>query len=296
MKSQWVRVVGAVSVALFYALPAPAAIDPNAAPVDHAKVLVKAIALGEESDVLTFPARASSLVQTKIYSESDGVVRSLPVNVGSRITKRSEILVIRHTDPVYQYAPVRVTSPVSGIVSSLEVTEGTQVTRGQILATVTDPLKLRISVEVPAQDLSSLPAGLVGEFKASSLREPIKVRVLGVSPFVDAKTGTASAELTILDAVEKSGIMPGMLGQVSLKTNIHSAISIPEDAIIYREGKTLVRLLVDGKVKLSPVDVGARRRGNVEVLKGMKDKDALILRASRFVTEGETVEIETDKT
>jgi multidrug efflux pump subunit AcrA (membrane-fusion protein) len=93
---------------------------------ETARVVVQTLATTEESDVLLFPARIQSSVQTKIFAESEGVVRLIPVHVGQAVSKRDRVMTLQHTDPVYEYAPVKITSPVGGIVSSVEVTEGTE--------------------------------------------------------------------------------------------------------------------------------------------------------------------------
>ncbi|MBS1960848.1 MAG: HlyD family efflux transporter periplasmic adaptor subunit [Bdellovibrionales bacterium] len=277
----------------------------QADPLDTAHVVVRKLETTEESDELLFPARVQSAVQTKIFAESEGVVRLVPVHVGQAISKRDRVMTVQHTDPVYQYAPVKITSPVGGIVSSLEVTEGTNVTKGQWLATVTDPARLKIQIEIPAQDLPKILTGMTGEFRASAEAAPRTVRVLGVSPLVDAKTGTAPADLAFAEAKRAKGakpsgeplaVLPGTLGQVVLKANLHPALLVPEDALVYRDGKTMVRKLEGDKMKLTAVEIGDRRRGSVEVKKGVSAGDRVITRSSRFVSDGEAVKIDEEKT
>jgi multidrug efflux pump subunit AcrA (membrane-fusion protein) len=265
---------------------------------ETARVVVQTLATTEESDVLLFPARIQSSVQTKIFAESEGVVRLIPVHVGQAVSKRDRVMTLQHTDPVYEYAPVKITSPVGGIVSSVEVTEGTNVTKGEWLATVTDPSRLKVLIEVPAQDLAQIRRGMIGEFRASAGSSPRAVDVVGVSPLVDAKTGTAPADLAFKKDKTtdvSAAIMPGTLGQVTLRANIHPAMLVSEDAIVYRDGKAMVRKLDGDKMKLTAVEVGDRRRGNVEVKKGLAPGDRVITRSSRFVSDGEVVKIEDEK-
>ena len=281
----------AVLGALFFAAPS------LGDSLDTARVVVQTLATTEEADVLLFPARIQSAVQTKILAESEGVVRLIPVHVGQTISKRDRVMTLKHTDPVYQYAPVKVTSPVAGVVSSVEVTEGTGVTKGQWLATVTDPSRLKIAIEIPAQDLAKVRPGMVGEFRSAPGAEAKEVAVVGVSPLVDAKTGTAPADLKfVTKKVEgASPVPPGTLGQVVLRANLHPAVLISEDAVIYRDGKTMLRKLEGDRMKLVAVELGDRRRGSVEVKKGVAAGDRVITRASRFVSDGETVKVEDEK-
>jgi multidrug efflux pump subunit AcrA (membrane-fusion protein) len=263
------------------------------AATEPAKVRTQVLKKIEDSNLLLFPARAYSRVETNLYAEYEGIVQTLPLNVGQKVSKNGTLMMIQNTDPVYQYAPVRIYSPVGGVVSAMEVKQGTHVTKGELLATVTDPSKLRVTIEIPAQDLPYIQAGKLGDFKSANSSNVAPVKVLGVSPLVDPKTGTSTADLEIL----KGNTIPaGMVGQVSIKTDVHQAILISEDALTYRDGKPMLRTLINGKMKLAPVELGMSRRGNVEIKSGAEEGQTVILRSSRFVSEGETVAIETGGT
>ena len=71
---------------------------------------------------------------------------------------------------------------------------------------------------------------------------------------------------------------------------------ISEDALTYRDGKPMLRTLIDNKMKLAPVELGRSNRGSVEIKSGVSEGQIVILRASRFMSEGETPTIESDPT
>jgi multidrug efflux pump subunit AcrA (membrane-fusion protein) len=240
------------------------------------------------SDAYVYPARVEPKISSIIVAETDGVVTRILAPLGQSVARRQRLMIVQHTDPVYQYAPVSVTSPVSGIVSQVKVSEGSQVSRGQELAMVTDPKSLRVMMEVPAQDLGALHAGMEGEFRTSQLADPVRVRVRGVSPSVDPATGTAGCEL---EFVQAASVAPGQLGQASFQANARSGFVIPEDSIFYRGNDAFVRMIESGRARYVAVSLGRRSRGNVEILKGLSEGGKLILRTSRYVTEGEAVEV-----
>lgn len=264
-------------------------------PNPPAVVFVRPATLTELYDQLSYPARVVSKVNTSILAESDGVISQIFAPLGKRVSKRERLLMIRHTDPVYQYAPLVVSAPVGGVVSFLEVSEGTQVTRGQKLASITDPKKIRITVEVPASDLSVIRAGLMGDYKSSGSEQSLAVRVHGVSPYVDPASGTASAELE-LDAQNTGAVLPpGSLGQVSFKVNQRSGFQVVDSAVIYKGKDTFVRVLDEGKSIQKSVKLGKKFRGNVEILTGLTQNAKIIERSSRYVADGEAVQVEEEK-
>ena len=245
-------------------------------------------------DQLSYPGRVESKVNTTVLSEADGVVSRIFTPLGRSVKRRERVLEITHTDPVYQYAPVLMISPVSGVVSSVDVTEGTQVAKGQKLATITDPAQIRLIAEVPSADLPFVQPGTAGEFRLDPQSAPLVARVRGVSPFVDPSTGTASCELELLGASAKGSALlrPGQVGQLAFKAGIHSGIQVPDYSIVYKGGKTFVRLLEQGKAKQVAVALGRKQRGQVEIVSGVAEKLVIIERASRFVGDGEAVTVE----
>jgi multidrug efflux pump subunit AcrA (membrane-fusion protein) len=263
-----------------------------------AVVVIQSLKYSEIYDSLSFPARVVPVVNTSVLSETDGVVTQVYAPLGKKVGKRDRILTVKHTDPVYQYAPVQVIAPVTGVISQLEVSPGSQVTKGQKLAVVTDPTRVRVTMEVPALDLGSLHEGMNGEFKFSGKEEWAPVRVSGISPFVDPATGTALCELEVLST--KVGpaqlIPPGTLGQVSFKLNLRQGLSIPEYALNYKGTEPFVRIVNEGKAKTVMVKLGKKHRGRVEILDGLSENAKLIERTARYLSEGDDVIVETSTT
>ncbi|MCB0417013.1 MAG: efflux RND transporter periplasmic adaptor subunit [Bdellovibrionales bacterium] len=261
-----------------------------AAKPDKPVVFVTKAEKKEISDVLSYPARITSKINASILSESDGVVSKIQKPLGSLVKRGEEILRVQHTDPIYQYAPVQVTSPVTGVISAVEVTEGSQVKQGQKLAAVTDPKNTLVSIEVAAADLSTIQPGLKAELKVPGRKDSIPVEVSGVSPFVDPATGTAGAELAFKNG--HGNLPPGSMGRVYFNVRAHAGFQVPEDAVVYRGKKTLLRLVEENKAKLTAVELGPIRRGLVEIQEGLKEGDTVVIRASQFIADGEEVTVQ----
>lgn len=262
-----------------------ATVPPPRQPASVSVLPLKSIELAEG---FLYPARVLPKVNTVLLAETDGVVTRIQAPLGESVTSGSRILTISHTDPIYKFAPFHVVSPVNGIVSSLEVNEGTQVSKGQRIASVTDPKKIRFSVEIPASDLSYLSKGMRGTFRLTPRDSDTSVIIKGISPFVDPATGTASCEI---EPEWPCSIAPGLIGQVSFRANARQGISIPEHALYYKGEETYVRILEGGKAKLVKVKLGKRQQGTYEVLEGLSAGMVLIERTSRFVADGEAVSV-----
>jgi multidrug efflux pump subunit AcrA (membrane-fusion protein) len=261
------------------------------APTQPSSVFTKEINLTELSDVLNYPARVIPKINTTILAESDGVISRIFISLGQKVKAGEKLVTLTHTDPIYHYAPLNITSSIHGVVSLIDVTEGSQVIKGQKIASVIDPSQIRITIEVPGQDLSSLSPGMKGEFKLSRNHPFIPVKIVGLSPYVDAMSGTATVEL---DSPQNRLLHPGVMGQVVFKTHTHVGIQVPDHAIFYRGNDTFVKIVKEGKAKHVPIRIGKKQRGFVEILEGLEPGSILIERSSRFIADGEAVTINTD--
>ena len=257
-------------------------------------VVVRPSKLTEISQLLIYPAVVEAKVHAIILAEADGVVRKLHANLGQPIKAGKRLITIQQMDPIFQYAPVSTITPVSGVVSELSVTEGTLVTKGQRLASVTDPNHLKVMVEIPAKDLEKLRESGVGQLETPALGEKLELKLLGISPTVDPATGTATAELTP-DSPSVRRLRQGMVGKVTFRAGLHHGFIVPEDALIESQNQTFLRIVADGKAKKIPVKVGDRMRGKAEITQGLEEGYQVVERTSGYVADGEAVNIEEAK-
>lgn len=256
-------------------------------------VQIKKVELTENSESLSYPARVESRVSGAILAEIEGVVREVAV-LGAPVKKGQVLFKIQQLDPVYQYAPAKIVAPVSGVVSQVEVNIGTQVTRGQRIATVVDPNQLRVTVEIPGSDLEKLTRNAQVTFTTSLSEKPEELSFEGISPLVNPTTGTATANL--LFKSKNPHLSAGSIGKIQVTLKNGSAIKVPEQAIVYKGAVPYVRVVDTNNIaKYKAVELGVRQAGFVEIKKGLSANETLIERASQYVQDNKAVKIEKDK-
>ncbi len=257
-------------------------------------VVVEKAKISDIFDEVSYPARVQTKVNATVRADSDGIVVRLAVSLGSKVAKGAVLLQIKNDDPVYQYVSVNQTSPVAGVVSSFEIAEGASVKKGQTLLTIVDPDKLKINVEVAASDLKNIVPGLSGSFEYEAAGLPIRkiaATVSGVSPLIDAVTGTATAEMSAKFVAREVG--PGFLGKVVFHLNKRKGVQIPEQAISYRGNAMFLRLVEKDTSHNIPIKIGRTQRGQVEIIEGAPKPDRLVvLSTSGFVSDGQKVKIQ----
>jgi len=95
-----------------------------------------------------------------------------------------------------------------------------------------------------------------------------------------------------LEATNAALPLPGSIARVTFKANVRQGISISDTAITYRGKDPFVRVVTNGKAKLVAVVLGRKQAGTVEILKGLKPGDDVVERTSKFVADGESVEVQ----
>jgi multidrug efflux pump subunit AcrA (membrane-fusion protein) len=260
---------------------------------DKPKVIVEEIHTIEDKKHIIVPVKVEAKIQSLVSADIEGHVTRILKPLGSAVKTGDIVLFLENKDPGFTYAAVPVRSLVGGVVSQFWTSQMAKVNRGDKLFTVINPKNLKLTAEIPSNDLSLVQAGLKGHFKLDSQKEQnFDLRVVGVSPLVDSRTGTASAELEFLNL--KKGLPPiGSIGQATFEINQGSIILIPEASLLFQNGKPLVRFL-KGKDQFFKkfIELGEQRDSSYIVKSGITQGDKILVRSSRPLKEGEAIEVE----
>lgn len=249
------------------------------------EVTVSQVKMTEVEKNITFPAITKSQKQSTILAETNGVIRKLNKQLGQSIRKGDVLTWIENPDPVYQYKPLAIRSPISGKLTKIQITEGALVEKGMPVFTVTDPDSIVIEVQVPAKDISSLKIGTKAFFNDESKKS---VKLVGLSPAPDVGTLTSLAIFEFINPKDKN--IPGVQGFIEYTSSSKRLILMPESTLVRRNGKVFIRKYVDGKMTLAEVKLGERFEDQVEITSGIQAGDEYIERTSQHIRDGEEVQ------
>jgi len=272
-------------------------------------VIVQDVKTQKMSDRLVYPGRVRSKIEALVTAENEGQLKEILKPVGSFVRRGEAVLIIQNTDPVYKFAPVKVHAPASGLLSRLDVSLLSKVEKGAPLFLITDPGALKIEVEIPANELGYFKIGHTGKVESvtgDGSKVETDAKVVGLSPLVDPKTGTATAQLEFGPkalgqssaglSVAGQSLRPGLIVQVQFNVNGRESVILPSSSLTYKEGKPHVRILDGVKAQRVPVEIRSELGGSVELKSGVTGGAKVITRSNRFISDGEEVEIETSKT
>jgi membrane fusion protein, multidrug efflux system len=85
-------------------------------------------------------------------------------------------------------------------------------------------------------------------------------------------------------------LYPGMYATVKFQVNLSAEVPlVPDDALIFRNGKPFVPVVSNGHLKLAPVELGYDDGVNVEITRGVTNQDLVAMNVGQSARDGEPV-------
>lgn len=190
-------------------------------------------------------------------------------------------------------AKLTIRAPFSGIIGLRSVSVGDYVKEGADMVNLESIDPLKVDFRVPEIYLTQLSVGQTMQLTLDAIPgKTYEGKVFAINPLID----TAGRSVVIRAQVKNQGaaLRPGMFARVRLFTrDVQEALVVPEQAIVPQGEEWFVYRIVDGKAQRAKVDVGQRRDGKAEILKGLQDGDMVITAGQLKIREGVPVQIAT---
>ncbi len=152
-----------------------------------------------------------------------------------------------------------------------------------------DPLK--VDFRVPEIYLRQVKVGQSLEVQLDALPgRTFEGKVFALNPLVDA----AGRSIVIRAIVRNpdTSLRPGMFARVRLITkDEQNALVVPEQAIVPQGDDQFVYRVADGSANRVKIDVGQRRDGMVEVVRGLDANDMIVTAGQLKIRDGAAVTI-----
>lgn len=157
----------------------------------------------------------------------------------------------------------------AGVAGLRQVSEGQYVAAGTDIARLEKIDQLKLDFRIPESYIGKLKAGQPVKVLVDAYRGQVfSGSVYAIEPGVDDQTRTIQLRARVANTDMK--LRPGMFARVQVELGVREkAVWIPEAAIVPRGQDSYVFQVVDGKAALMKVQTGARRVGEVEIVKGI---------------------------
>lgn len=193
-------------------------------------------------------------------------------------------------------------APFSGVLGVRKVSVGTLVSPGTVITTLDDLSRLKVDFSVPEIFLPYLKEGL--PIQATSQTYPDKV-FEGSIHFIDSRIDPATRAITLrayLPNNEKPAddsntaatrLRPGMLIKVRIEQPIRKALMVPERAIAPLRGDQFVYMVDENSIAHKrTVQLGQRINGEVEIVSGITEGEAIVVDGSMTVQDGMNITVQ----
>lgn len=189
-----------------------------------------------------------------------------------------------------QAAKTVITAPFAGRAGLRSAAVGDYVNPGQDLVVIEDLDRMKLEFRLPELALPDLREGQDARVELDAYpgrRFDATLYALDSRVADDTRSIAARALLDNPDG----RLRPGMFARVTLVVERRSqALLIPEQALLARGNKSFVYAVESGKAVETEIEIGQRRPGEVEVLKGLSAGQAIIVSGLQRISNGTAVQ------
>jgi len=186
---------------------------------------------------------------------------------------------------------IKIRALSDGYITERLIEVGSRVNQNQQVYTIEDFSPLLIRVYVPSSDAIKLQTRMPAEVTTDILPGRIfNGDIKLINPRIDSQTGTIKVTIEVFD--ETLQLKPGMFVKVKIiigmKENI---LVIPRKAILFKQNKTYVFVLDQGRAAQREVILGLTEEDEVEITEGLNEDEVIVTVGVEGLKDGQQVRV-----
>lgn len=184
-----------------------------------------------------------------------------------------------------------VKSPITGIVSIVNIEEGEMASNASPAMTIIDMDKVYVEINVTENIINDLKLGqeVVVEMPAAYNNE-VTGTIDRLSPAADSRTQLYSVRIYIEN--NDHIVKPGMFAKIKLNTNVReNVIAVKSESVVQNDEKIVVYVIVDNKAVEKEVMLGLDTGEYVEIVKGLITGESIVVKGQNYVENGSIVKV-----
>ncbi len=181
-------------------------------------------------------------------------------------------------------------APWSGIVSRIEVKAGELVALRTPLVEIYDPTSLVIQTAVPERYAMAMTIGMATAIKLDAYPEQIfSGRIVQVFPELDVRLRSRTIRIALDQPL---ALLPGMFARLDIiLESLADVPGVPAQAVLASPQGPVVFVVEDGKALRRKVETGIEDDGFIQIKKGVKVGESLIIAGAEKLKEGAAVTV-----
>jgi HlyD family secretion protein len=187
-------------------------------------------------------------------------------------------------------------APLAGVVAARGIEPGESASTSTLLVRLVAIKAVRVTAEASELQVAGLRVGQTGQITVDALTgKSFTGRITDIAP--QNRQGQRIFSVRLMIPNESGLLRAGMFARVKLVTGMHkNAILVPRDTLVERGAMRVVYKVIDGKVKVTEVKMGATRDPEVEIVAGVKEGETLVLGGQSLLADGQEVKPQEAKT
>lgn len=181
---------------------------------------------------------------------------------------------------------VTITSPISGVIQTLDARQGVTLGAGQTLAQISGIGTVWLNAAVPEAQSGSVRIGQNATATLTAFPgETFGGRIIAILPTAQADSRTLTVRIELAN---RSGrLRPGMFAQVALGDSAAPTLLVPSEAVIRTGTRTIVMLATgDGRYHPAEVRAGREAGGQTEIVQGLAVGEKVVA-SGQFLLDSE---------
>ncbi|MDI6772944.1 MAG: efflux RND transporter periplasmic adaptor subunit [bacterium] len=180
---------------------------------------------------------------------------------------------------------LRITSPISGVVTRVGVESGAVISTQTVVATVARVQPVEVHVPLPETDLVRLRKTSTVKILVDALPGRLfEGTIARTAPALDA--GSRSARAVVVLSNADRALRPGMFARATIVFDERQAIVVPSDAMVRRGDDSVVFVLKDDTVEERPVRVGYVEGSRSEIVEGLSAGETIVTLGQQGLRDG----------
>ncbi|TQV82910.1 efflux RND transporter periplasmic adaptor subunit [Aliikangiella coralliicola] len=187
------------------------------------------------------------------------------------------------------YASIK--APIDGVITERMVKPGNLIRDNDILFKIVNPSSLKAVLHLPEKELSNVKKEQRILLSVDAFENKIITGLVErIRPSIDTDTGTFKVVANLNN--EENLLKSGMFGKVEVVFDVHeNTLLLEQQTIVTQDNRSHVFVVKDNKAIQTPIVVGFRHDGMVEVLDGLAESDQVISTGQQILKHETLVEI-----
>ena len=182
-----------------------------------------------------------------------------------------------------------VTAPISGTITAVNVNSGNVFGGGPAIK-ISNLANLTMKVDVSENLIKYFVVGETMDINVKSAGDTILSGK--IKEILPPSQGSLTYPVEILVSNPPSEVKAGMFAEINITTESRNqVIAVPSEAVVVKEGNTIVYIIDKDKAKLVSVKTGLDNGKMVEITEGLNEGMEVVVKGQNFLEDGALVSV-----